>query len=89
MIIKQIHSQDAFYKLSPRKSGETSLNISNELLQLIAPSLTKGNNMTISFILYREDYLKAIGVIFNSLPFTRHKLKCTLPFSNKYTSNRL
>jgi len=68
MIIKQIHSQDAVYKSSPRKSGETSLNISNELSLLIAPSLTKGNNMPISFTLYREDYLRAIGVIFNSLP---------------------
>ncbi len=68
MITKRIHSQDAHYKLSPKNSGETSLNLSNEILQLIAPSLTKGTETSISFILYRADYLKALGVIVNCSP---------------------
>ena len=68
MITKRIHSQDAHYKLSPKNSGETSLNLSNEILQLIAPTLTKGSEMPISFTLYRADYLKALGAIVNCSP---------------------
>ena len=68
MITKRIHSQDAHYKLSPKNSGETSLNLSNEILQLIAPALTKGSETPISFTLYREDYLKALGAIVNCSP---------------------
>ena len=68
MITKRIHSQDAHYKLSPKNSGETSLNLSNEILQLIAPTLTKGSETPISFTLYRADYLKALGTIVNYSP---------------------
>ncbi len=68
MITKRIHSQDAHYKLSPKNSGETSLNLSNEILQLIAPTLTKGSKTPISFTLYRADYLKALGAIVNCSP---------------------
>lgn len=68
MIIKRIHSQDAHYKTTPKNSGETSLNLSNEILQFIAPNLSKGNETSISFTIYREDYLKALGVLFNSSP---------------------
>ena len=68
MITKRIHSQDAHYKLSPKNSGETSLNLSNEILQLIAPTLSKGSETPISFTLYRADYLKALGAIVNCSP---------------------
>jgi hypothetical protein len=56
MIIKRIHSQDAHYKFSPKKSGETSLNLSNDIFQLIAPELTKGEEKPVSFTLFRSDY---------------------------------
>ena len=68
MITKHIHSQDAYYKLSPKNSGETSLNLSNEILQLIAPTLPKDSETSISFTLYRADYLKALGAIVNCSP---------------------
>lgn len=68
MIIKHIHSQDAYYKLSPKKSGETSLNLSNEILQLIAPTLSKGSERAITFTIYRTDYLRALGAIVNCSP---------------------
>ena len=68
MITKRIHSQDAYYKLSPKNSGETSLNLSNEILQLIAPSLSKGSETSMSFTLYRADFLKALGAIVNCSP---------------------
>ena len=68
MIIKRIHSQDAHYKFSPKKSGETSLNLSNDIFQLIAPELTKGEEKPVSFTLFRSDYLKALSVIINHAP---------------------
>ena len=37
-VIKQIHSQDAGFKLSPKKSGETSLNLSNVILNFLVDS---------------------------------------------------
>lgn len=68
MIIKRIHSQDAHYKFSPKKSGETSLNLSNDIFQLIAPELSKGEEKPVSFTLFRSDYLKALSVIINHSP---------------------
>lgn len=68
MITKRIHSQDAYYKLSPKNSGETSLNLSNEILQLIAPTMSKDSETSISFTIYRADYLKALGAIVNCSP---------------------
>ena len=68
MIIKRIHSQDAHYKFSPKKSGETSLNLSNDIFQLIAPELSKGEEKPVSFTLFRSDYLKALGIIINYSP---------------------
>ena len=68
MITKRIHSQDAYYKLSPKNSGETSLNLSNEILQLITPTLSKDSETSISFTIYRADYLKALGAIVNCSP---------------------
>lgn len=68
MITKRIHSQDAYYKLSSKKSGETSINITYDILGLIAPNLTKGSESKITFTIYREDYLKALGAIVNISP---------------------
>lgn len=68
MMKKYIHSQDAYYKLSPKNSGETSINLSQEILQLIKPNLEKGSQTKISLKIYREDFVKAIGNILKLLP---------------------
>lgn len=60
---KIVQRQDAFLKLSPSSSNETSINLSTEVSNLIA--LESGN---VTFRLYREDFIKAIGVICNLLP---------------------
>lgn len=65
---KYIHSQDAYYKLSPKNSGETSINLSQDILQLIKPNLEKGSQTKISLKIYREDFVKAIGNILKLLP---------------------
>lgn len=49
-VIKQIHSQDAGFKLSPKKSGETSLNLSNVILNfLVDKPLSRGDEISVSF----------------------------------------
>ena len=68
MINKVIHSQDSYYKLSYKKSGETSLNLANEIKELIAPELERGEQKRITFVVYREDYIKAACYIIGHLP---------------------
>lgn len=68
-IKKIIHSQDAGLKGSARKSGETSLNLSNEILEFLCSTpMNKGEEHNVTFTLHREDLLKALVYIFNNLP---------------------
>lgn len=75
MIQKVIHSQDSFYKLNYKKSGETSLNLSNEIKDLIAPELSRGQQKKISFKVYREDFVKAACYIIGHLPLYKSSSK--------------
>lgn len=66
---KIIHSQDAGLKLSARKSGETSINLSNDILAFLCSSpMDKGDERKITFKLYKEDILRSLVFIFNNLP---------------------
>lgn len=81
-VIKQIHSQDAGFKLSPKKSGETSLNLSNEILNfLVSETPSKGSEISVSFNLHKEDFLKCLSYIVTHLPLytssSRESLKVT------------
>lgn len=68
-IIKTIHSQDAGLKTSPKNSGETSMNLSIEIMEfIINPVPNKGEEKPISFLLYKEDFLKGIAYIIANLP---------------------
>lgn len=68
-VIKQIHSQDAGFKLSPKKSGETSLNLSNVILNfLVDKPLSRGDEISVSFNLYKEDFLRCLSYIVMHLP---------------------
>lgn len=61
-IIKTIHSQDAGLKTSPKNSGETSMNLSIEIMEfIINPVPNKGEERPVSFLLYKEDFLKGIA----------------------------
>ena len=60
---KIVWSQDSYFKTEAKNSGETSINLSNEIYEFLG-----GKNGYIVFTLYKEDYLKAIGVISNMLP---------------------
>lgn len=68
MIKKRIHSQDSNFKLSPTKSGETSINLSKEILDYISPGLMPGNEKKVVFKLYKSDFLKGISFISSCLP---------------------
>lgn len=63
-IEKTVWSQDSYFKTEPKKSGETSINLSNELFDFLG----RIDDGYVEFTLYKEDFLKAVGVITNVLP---------------------
>lgn len=67
--IKYIKRQDSGFKLSYGNSGETSLNLSNEIFDFISKgSLKKGEEKDITFRIYKEDCIKAMSFIIMKLP---------------------
>lgn len=70
MIAKVIRKQDAGLKLKPAKSGETSLNISNELAEFLG-----GKDGEITFRLYRNDLILALANIIRHLPLYKTNSK--------------
>lgn len=62
-ITKIVHQQDAYFKIGPRKSGETSINLSVEITNLIGRESGQ-----VSFVLHKEDLLKALCAICSLLP---------------------
>ncbi len=66
MFEKSIYGQDGYYKLSAKKSGETSINLSNEIANYIKSNSNR--EQIISFTIYLEDFYKALGYIANKLP---------------------
>ena len=57
---KLIKRQDAGLKITAGNSGETSINLSNEIADfLCGESLGHGVSLDVSFILYKEDFMKA------------------------------
>ena len=71
-ITKYIKRQDCGFKLSPGNSGESSINLPNELFDLICPeSLNPGEEKKITFKIFKDDYIKAICFIISKLPLYR------------------
>lgn len=67
--IKFIKRQDSGYKLSSGNSGETSLNLSNEIFDFISHgSLKQGEEKDITFRIYKEDFIKAMSFVIMKLP---------------------
>lgn len=67
--LKFIKRQDSGFKLSSGNSGETSLNLSNEIFDFISGgTLKKGEEKDISFRIYKEDCLRALSFIIMKLP---------------------
>ena len=67
--IKYIKRQDSGFKLSYGNSGETSLNLSNEIFDFISQgSLSRGEEKKITFRICKEDCVKAMSFIIMKLP---------------------
>ena len=85
--IKVIHSQDAGLKTSPKNSGETSLNLSTEIMEYIVDTIPeKGKETLISFLLYKEYFLKGFAYIITNLPLYKSSSKYStkVDFSESY-----
>ena len=91
MIIKNIHSQDSLFKLTPKKSGESGINLSTELREMIAPDVARGENKSVTFKIYREDYIKAACNIMCLLPLytTTSKDAKRIDYNEELLSDRL
>ena len=67
--IKFIKRQDSGFKLSYGNSGETSLNLSNEIFDFISKGvLTPGEEKEVTFRIYKEDCIKAMSFVIMKLP---------------------
>ena len=62
--------QDCYYKLTPGNSGESSIHVPQEIFKFINPEkeLVVDVPVEISFMIYKEDYIKALCYITNKLP---------------------
>lgn len=63
MIAKVIKKQDAYFKLKPAKSGESSLNISNDMAGYLG-----GKEGYVKFRIFRTDFILAFANIIRLLP---------------------
>ena len=71
-IIKYIRRQDCNWKQAGGCSGETSLNLSNEILDyLTSGTLDYGEECEITFRIFRKDFFDAIIFIETQLPLYR------------------
>lgn len=67
--IKFIKRQDSGFKLSYGNSGETSLNLSNEIFDFISQgSLSPGEERNVTFRIFKEDFIKAMSFVIMKLP---------------------
>ena len=67
--IKYIKRQDSGFKISYGNSGETSLNLSNEIFDFISNgNIKQGEEIDITFNIYKEDCIKALSFIIMKLP---------------------
>lgn len=70
MIAKVIKKQDAYFKLKPAKSGETSLNISNDIAGYLG-----GKEGYVKFRIFRTDFILAFANIIRLLPLYKTSSK--------------
>lgn len=89
MIRKEVHRQDSFYKLEAVNSGEASLNISMDILNLINPNAQLNSNQPVSFKLYQQDFVNAVAYLSSKLPLytstsqSSTKIELTFDFIGK------
>ena len=68
-VIKYPKRQDCHYKLTKGSSNESSINLSADIFEFLLPNgIKKGESHSITFKVYRDDYIKALCYIVNHLP---------------------
>ena len=71
-IVKYIKRQDCGWKQAAGCSGETSINLSNEILDFLSNGMVDlGEECGLTFNIYREDYIAALAFITMQLPLYR------------------
>ena len=90
---KKVKMQDSLLKLAPAKSGETSINISNDILNVICGTdVDRPSVKDITFTLYKEDFVKGMCFILSHLPLYKSssqgskKIEFSMHFYNSYDS---
>ena len=68
--VKCAKRQDCYYKQTPGNSGESSIHVPQEIFKFInlEKELVVDVPVEISFMIYKEDYIKALCYITNKLP---------------------
>ena len=67
-VSKVLKRQDSGLKLGPGPSGETSINLRQDFLPLLADDLKKGSQQDITFKIYRQDFIDSVEQIKSHLP---------------------
>lgn len=68
-VIKYPKRQDCHYKLTKGSSNESSINLSADLFEFLIPDgIKRGESKSVTFKLYRDDFIKALCYIVNHLP---------------------
>lgn len=81
-IIKEIRRQDSGWKQNPGASGETSINLNNEIFDYLSMGMVdNGEECGITFRIYREDFDNAIDFIESQLPLYRSTSKSSIMIS--------
>lgn len=94
---KEIKTQDCGLKLLPCNSGESSINLSKEQYEYIkgdtnAGKIEEDKNTSVTFKLFKVDFVKALCEIFNNLPLyttssdNYHTVDFSLETYNKYSN---
>lgn len=78
-IIKEIRRQDSGWKQNSGASGETSINLNNEIFDYLSMGMVdNGEECGITFKIYREDFDNAIDFIESQLPLYRSTSKSSI-----------
>lgn len=67
-VSKLLKRQDCEWKIGPGPSGETSINLPQDFLQLLAGDLEKGSQQKITLMIYRRDFEEAVERVVDHLP---------------------
>ena len=91
-VIKYPKRQDCHYKLTKGSSNESSINLSADIFEFLIPEgIKKGESHSITFKVYRDDYIKALCYIVNHLPLyeTRSTGSNQIEFSYDFFATEL